>query len=174
MQNNPHNRDNAVSYEKTSSLRVHPEYANCEFFEEPLTVTTTGCDIVLKTATNAEGRGANEIVCEGISQIKMATSACTLYIGSQTPGGGTRYVSVGGGSTAGIEESNNLTGVKIAKKEGPLCFLIGNEMTVEGGMIEHGFNATPATMGPQVGLSYKIGIDLLESGGLGSRARPPL
>jgi hypothetical protein len=139
---------------KTSSVRVHPEYASCEFFEEPATVTTTGCDYVFQAATNGEGRGAVEVVCEGTSQIKVATSSCTMFFGSQKPGGGAKYTTVGSGSTRGVETSAKVTGVKIAKKEGPLCFLLGSEGTYEGGATVNGFNATPETMGAQVGVFY--------------------
>jgi hypothetical protein len=73
--------------EGATSVRVHPEYSECTRFGQPVAITTTGCDYVLKTGTPAAGAGwhvTTDIVCAAGSVIKFVTGTCEFTIGEQT------------------------------------------------------------------------------------------
>jgi hypothetical protein len=118
------------------TVTVHPEYSGCSFLGNPASVTTTGCNYEFDSDTNATGHGAVTVKCAGASQIKVdAPGACTIYFGSQTPSQGVSYTNLGGDVTVDA----TVTNVAIAKKEGPLCFLVSNTGTYSGAAIVEGF-----------------------------------
>jgi hypothetical protein len=67
-------------------VRVHPVYIECTAFGLNATITTTGCDYLIKagTPTGSGWHFTTDIVCNAGSVIKIVTATCEVTIGGQT------------------------------------------------------------------------------------------
>jgi hypothetical protein len=127
-----------ASQKTTTEITLHPKFSKCTFSGEPATVTTKGCNFILKS--NLVGAFAPVVIeCKEAAypHIMVVSAICTMYIGEQTPSGGISYENINGKKE--ITMLASITSIKITKKEGPLCFLLGNEGTLTGTLIARGF-----------------------------------
>ncbi len=158
---------NGTATEKTvTEITVHPKYTGCTFFEEAAQVTTTGCNyrITAETEENAskEKHATIHVECEAAHpHIIVHTAACTMYIGAQTPKNGVVFTNLGSGNTRDVTIKATAT-VTVTKKEGPLCFLLGNSGTYTGSVTAKGFvdNGTVAGTTVTEGTEYKEGAQV--------------
>jgi hypothetical protein len=70
-----------------TSVTAHPVYTECTAFGQPATITTTGCDYVLKTGTPTATGGwhvVTDLVCTGTDTIIIHTGTCEVHVGPQT------------------------------------------------------------------------------------------
>jgi hypothetical protein len=67
---------------EVAAVTVHPTYTGCTAFGLTATITTTGCNYILRAS------GSVEIECETgkVITINVPSISCTLTIGAQTPG----------------------------------------------------------------------------------------
>ena len=86
---------------EATSQRVTPKYEECTAFGLPATVTNLGCDILLTTATDANGHAEAHLVpqpgfvCEGFTILaKNIFGECHVEVTEQTVGG-IHYTNVG-------------------------------------------------------------------------------
>lgn len=110
-----------------TEITVSPTYSECKLGSETATVTTTGCNYVLKGVTSAGGDATAAVSCSGGSEIEIKTSLCTLLIGTQTPAGGVHYTGTTGES--GKEEvtiAATVSGIVYEKEGGLGCLFAGN------------------------------------------------
>lgn len=104
---------------------LHPEYAECAFFEEEAAVLTTGCNYWLDSDTS--GEDAPAVISCGFFGILIETSACSVEFDLQIPDGGARFSNVSGGD---VTIDWTFRNVEASGWEGPLCFLLENEGTI--------------------------------------------
>jgi hypothetical protein len=117
----------------TTSITLHPDFSKCSFSGEATTVTTKGCNFIFTSNLGPSGDAPLHIECKEPAvhpHITVKNAACNLYIGEQTPGQGTAYDNIN--SKTEITLTFTATNIKITKKEGPLCFLLGNEASYTG------------------------------------------
>jgi hypothetical protein len=133
-----------------ASVTVHPTYGSCLFGSEAATVTTTGCNYIL----SAEATSGNvQIECEGTNKISVATSACTLTIGAQTPGGSATYTNQGTGAGRSILVSANSTGITFTKDGNALlCAFAGSTGKYTGTVLTKGYKDASGVKGAQQGI----------------------
>jgi hypothetical protein len=127
-----------VAKKTTTEITVHPKFTKCTFQGEPATVTTKGCNFIFKS--NLVGAHAPVTVeCKEAAHphIIISSAPCTMYIGEQNPGQGVTYTNINAKKEVTVNAT--VTGIKITKKEGPLCFLLGNEGAYTGKAIVKGF-----------------------------------
>ena len=104
-----------------SEMSLTPTYGGCTAFGFPGTVHANGCSYLLKVVS--EATGTVDIVCpEGkeltVTAASAGTPKCTLHVpGGQTLGTAT-FHNLGSGSTAEIEVTTNLTGIKYSHTQG--------------------------------------------------------
>lgn len=103
-----------------SELSLTPAFSECTGFGFPATIDANGCSYLLKVG--AESTGTLAVVCpEGkeltVTAISAGTTKCTLHVPSQSLGTAT-FHNLGSGSTAEIEVTANLTGVKYSHTKG--------------------------------------------------------
>jgi hypothetical protein len=69
-----------------TSVNAHPVYTECIAFGQPATITTTGCDYLLKVGEFAGGAApvTTDLVCAAGSVIKIVTGTCEVTVGAQT------------------------------------------------------------------------------------------
>ena len=135
---------------EATEVTVHPEYSGCTFLSEGATVTTTGCNYTLGAATTS-AMGNVVVGCEGSSQIKVTTSACTLFIGSQTLTSAVGYSNEGSPGAVLVTATTG-NKVAIAKKEGSLCGLFGSTGSYTGPVLTKGYEDVGHTA--QVAVKY--------------------
>jgi hypothetical protein len=112
-----------------TSVTVHPAYTECTRFGQPVTITTTGCDYVLKfgTATGAGWHVVTDVLCTAGSVIKFVTGTCEFTVGGQTGLTTSEATNSGGSGTAmDLLLHTNLTGTKYTVTKDPIgCPLTG-------------------------------------------------
>jgi hypothetical protein len=97
-----------------TSVTAHPVYTECTAFGQPATITTTGCDYVLKTGTPTAGgwHVTTDVVCGAFSVIKIVTGTCEVTVDSQTGLNTSEATNSGGGGTAmDLLLHTNITGI---------------------------------------------------------------
>jgi hypothetical protein len=116
-----------------TSVRAHPEYKECTAFGQPATITTTGCDYLLKTGTpnhilhtepekTTAATGwhvTTDVVCQTPGPpivnhvIKIVTGTCEVTVGGQT-GLTTSLATNSGGAGAAMDLllHTEVTGIK--------------------------------------------------------------
>jgi hypothetical protein len=97
------------------SVHAHPVYSECSFFGQPIAVTTTGCDYVLKVGESTPGgwHVITDVVCSAGSVLRFVSGTCEFTIGAQT-GLTTSEVTNSGGSGTAMDLllHTNITGIK--------------------------------------------------------------
>jgi hypothetical protein len=69
-----------------TSMTVHPVYTECSAFGQPATITTTGCDYLLRIGEPTGGgwHVVTEFVCVGgVIVFTIATGTCDIHIEAQ-------------------------------------------------------------------------------------------
>jgi hypothetical protein len=85
-----------------TSVTAHPVYSECTAFGQPATITTTGCDYLLKTGTPTAGgwHVTTDVVCAAGSVIKIVTGTCEVTVAGQTGLATSEATNSGGAGTA--------------------------------------------------------------------------
>lgn len=109
-----------------TSFTVHPEYSGCTAFGfVGATVTTTGCNYVLKAGAETKTdvfAGQVEIECETGKKITIVASTCEATIGPQTFSSGISFEDKTAASPKDVLLSTAATTMKAVKvKDGFLC-----------------------------------------------------
>jgi hypothetical protein len=123
--------------EGATSMTVHPVYSECTIFGGPVTITTTGCDYLLKTGTPTATAGwhaTTDIVCAAGSVIKIASGNCEIQVGAQTGLATSEVTNSGGGGTAmDLLIHTKITGLVYNVTKDPIgCFLKGTGVKSKG------------------------------------------
>lgn len=113
-----------------SEVTVHPTYNSCTHsILGAVTVETTGCDYLLKGATDGASMATVKVVCESGKAITIKTSiGCDLKISEQSIGSAVSYANKGGGGEPeDITVTNTATGIKYSKVATSFgaCFFVG-------------------------------------------------
>lgn len=113
-----------------SEVTVHPSYSNCTHSVlGEVTVVTTGCDYLLKGATDEKNMATVKVVCEAGKAITIQTSiGCDLKIGEQSLSSAVSYANAGGGgSKEDITVTNTAKEIKYTKVATSFgaCFFVG-------------------------------------------------
>jgi len=136
---------------EVDQIRLHPEYAGCTFLESEATVTTNGCDYVFDSDTGGGGSAQVEVDCEGENAIEIETGGCTIAVESQLADGVTytNVESLNEFPWIVIKIIVKIT-IKIIKKKGLFCGLIGNTAAYEGEALTSGYVNEGGSEGEQV------------------------
>jgi hypothetical protein len=107
-----------------TSVTAHPVYTECTAFGQPATITTTGCDYVLKTGTPTAGgwHVTTDVVCTGPDEkaepptpkhlIRIVTGTCEVTVDSQAGLNTSEATNSGGAGTAmDLLLHTNITGI---------------------------------------------------------------
>lgn len=99
----------------------------CEFFEEPATVTLNGCYFSYEVANAGPPyTGSEAIDCKvGSPGIEVSAAACSIAIPPQAIAGSVSYDEVAAEGGSGVRIDSSGTNVEVEKLGGPLCFLVG-------------------------------------------------
>jgi hypothetical protein len=102
--------------EGATSVTAHPAYSECTAFGQPATITTTGCDYLLKTGTPTATSGwhvVTDLVCGAGSVIKIVTGTCEVTVSGQTGLATSEATNSGGAGTAmDLLLHTKITGIK--------------------------------------------------------------
>jgi hypothetical protein len=120
-----------------TSMTVHPVYSECTIFGGPVTITTTGCDYLLKTGTPTATGGwhaTTDIVCAAGSVIKIVSGTCEIQVGAQTGLATSEVTNSGGEKTAmDLLIHTKITGLVYNVTKDPIgCFLKGTGVKSKG------------------------------------------
>jgi len=130
-----------------SSVTLHPSFSGCS--AEPFglaPVDTSGCDFVLRGATNIRSTttgGATQdapvdIECTSGSSIQVTAPGCTITIGGQNGLQGVTYTNEGSGTGADLKVKVALDKIKYTTPGGFICSLGGLAKSGEDGFVTGG------------------------------------
>jgi hypothetical protein len=135
---------------ETATVTVHPTYTGCTAFGLNATVTTTGCNYVLKAA------GTVEVECEAgkVISINVGALGCTLTIGAQTPGTPTVDYTNNGkvGKEADVLVTATVGGVAYTRTAGGFGCPATGKATYTGSVTTKGYTSAAHTT--QVGIKW--------------------
>jgi hypothetical protein len=146
-----------------TQITVEPTYGKaagtCIFAGQPATITTTGCDYLLKVGENTGATGwhvTTDVECTGGNVIKIVTGTCEVHVGSQTGLTTSQSTNTGAGTEQDLLLHTKIGGIKYTvTKDAIGCPLKGTGTFTNGD-----YNGTTTVKGFDSVDGLQVGIKL--------------